>query len=133
MGLTEFLQDNVIEGMISKVKISKRLKDYEFEIKVMTADEYETIRKTAIDIKLGKEKEVNIDNKKFMEQIVIRNTIYPNFKNAEDIKKMEVSTPEQYLNKVLLVGEVNTLASKIMELSGIGEDFNDLVDEAKNE
>lgn len=64
--------------------------------------------------------------------IVINHTVEPNFKDAESIKKMGVMTPEDYLHKVLLPGEIDDLALKIQELSGFNKDFEELVDEAKN-
>lgn len=136
--LQEFLNANPVDNLTAEVLISDRFKDKEgnilkFKIKAMTNDEFEEIRKkaTKIDFKKGK-RNVDFDARKFNEQVVINHTIDPDFKNAESIKKVGCMSPEQYLNKVLLAGEIAELAEQIQILSGFEKDMSDLVEEAKN-
>jgi hypothetical protein len=104
-----------------------------FKIKAMTNDEFEEIRKAAASISTKKGKRsISFDTKRFNELVVINNTIDPNFKDAESIKKLGCITPEQYLNKVLLAGEIVELSQQIQTLSGFELEIDELVEEAKN-
>ncbi|MMZ67442.1 Phage XkdN-like protein [compost metagenome] len=81
---------------------------------------------------IKKGRKVEFDAHKFNLQMVINHTIEPNFKHAESIQKMGCSTPEEYVQRVLLAGEITTLATKIQELSGFDIEMPELVNEAKN-
>lgn len=48
------------------------------------------------------------------------------------LKKLNCSTAEQYLNKVMLAGEIERLAREIFVFSGFGQNINELIEEAKN-
>ncbi|WP_328802028.1 hypothetical protein T3H97_06360 [Paenibacillus sp. LX16] len=56
----------------------------------------------------------------------------PNFRDAESLKKLGCASVEEYVQKVLLAGEIATLSQKISSLSGFDIEMEDLVDEAKN-
>lgn len=136
--LQEFLNTNPVDNLTAEVPISNRFTDKDgkllkFKIKAMTNDEFEEIRKssTKVDMRKGK-RSVDFNSKKFNMQLVINHTIDPDFKNAESIKKVGCATPDQYLNKVLLSGEIAELAQQIQALSGFETDMEDLVEEAKN-
>lgn len=136
--LQEFLNTNPVDNLTAEVPISNRFTDKDgkllkFKIKAMTNDEFEEIRKssTKVDMRKGK-RSVDFNSKKFNQQLVINHTIDPDFKNAESIKKVGCATPDQYLNKVLLSGEIAELAQRIQDLSGFETDMEDLVEEAKN-
>lgn len=135
MSLQDFLNSNPVDGLTEEVVISSRFKDAEgnllkFKIKAMTGSEFEDIRKRSTTIlKKGK---VEFNAQRFNNTIVINNTMDPNFKDAESIKKLSCASPEEYLNKVLLPGEVAALTEHIQRLSGFDVDMEELVDEAKN-
>ena len=59
-------------------------------------------------------------------------TIEPNFKDADSIKKAGCQSPEQFLYKSLLAGEIAELAQQISALSGFDADMEEMVEEAKN-
>lgn len=126
--LSEFLCENIVDGVTDEVTISNRI-PFKFKITAMTNTQFNTYRKMATRIK---GKSATFDTAKLTEQIVINHTVEPNFRNAEDIKKVGATTPEQYLNKVLLAGEVATLSEKIQELSGFDIDLDEAIEEAKN-
>jgi hypothetical protein len=136
--LQEFLNVNPVDNVTADVAISDRFKDKDgnmlkFKIKAMTNDEFEEIRKAAASISTKKGKRsISFDTKRFNELVVINNTIDPNFKDAESIKKLGCITPEQYLNKVLLAGEIVELSQQIQTLSGFELEIDELVEEAKN-
>lgn len=134
MNLQEFLNANPIDDVTEEVVISPRFKDEQgnplkFTIKAMTEDEFEDIRKRSTQV--GKKK-VEFDSRKFNLHVAINNTINPDFKNADSIKKLGVSSPEEYVKRVLLAGELATLVQKISELSGFDVEMSELVEEAKN-
>lgn len=135
MSLQDFLNSNPIDGLIEEVVVSKRFVDADgnilkFKIKAMTAPEFEDIRKRSTVIQ--KKGKVEFNAQRFNNTSVINNTIEPNFKDADSIKKLGCATPEDYLNKVLLPGEIATLSDRIQRLSGFDTDMEELVEEAKN-
>lgn len=135
MNLQEFLNANPVDNLTEEVSVSPRFKDeagnpLKFVIKAMTNQEFEDIRKASTEIRKGRK--VEFDAQKFNLKMVINHTIIPNFKDAESIKKLGVRTPEEYVERVLLSGEVTTLANKIQALSGFDVSMEDLIDEAKN-
>ncbi|MFK4171051.1 XkdN-like protein [Paenibacillus lautus] len=135
MNLQDFLNANPVDNLTEEVAISPRFKDekgnpLKFTIRAMSPAEFEDIRKKSTQIKKGKK--VEFDNQLFNLSIAINHTVNPDFRNAESIKKLGLATPEDYVQKVLLAGELSTLVQKINELSGFDVGMNDLVDEVKN-
>jgi hypothetical protein len=63
---------------------------------------------------------------------VLNHTIEPNFKDADSIKKAGCQSPEQFLYRSLLAGEIAELAQQISALSGFDKDMEETVEEAKN-
>ncbi|MDU2591713.1 MAG: hypothetical protein E7C86_03750 [Paeniclostridium sordellii] len=132
--LMDFLVSNPIENLTEDIIISDRFKVREeilkFKIKAVSPDEFSELQKQCT--KVGKKGKVNFDSKMFNEQLVINYTVDPNFRDAESIKKAGCMTPEQFLNKVLLAGEVATLVEEISTLSGFDKDLDSLREDAKN-
>ncbi len=138
MNLQEFLNTNPVGGMTADVPVSPRFKDADgkpmlFTIRAMTQDEFEAHRKraTRINIERGAQK-VEFDSSKFTTSVIIEQTVMPNFKDAASIQALDCATPQQYLNKVLLAGEVSELYNQINTLSGFNININTLIDDAKN-
>ena len=133
--LMNFLIENSVEELTEEVPVGERFKDNEgnllkFKIKAVPSDEFATLQKQCtVTRKKGK---VEFDSKKFNEQIANNYTIDPNFRDAEAIKKLGVLTPEQFLNKTLLAGELTALVEAISKLSGFDQDIDELREEAKN-
>lgn len=129
MQLSEFLVKNPVNNLTKEVYVSDRFVDENgnklpFKIKAMSGDAYASYRKEALRItKNG----ADFDTKRFNELVVINHTIDPNFRDAEAIKAAGCVTPEQYMYRSLLAGEIDALAAKISELSG----FNVTIEEAK--
>lgn len=133
--LQDFLNANLVDGITDEVVISDRFKDgngklLKFKIKAMTNREFDDIRKRCTEIKKGRKVEFNAQ--KFNIAVITENTLNPDFKDAASIQKVGCATPEDYLNKVLLAGEIATLANEIQKLSGFDVEMEDLVEEAKN-
>lgn len=126
----EFLMETPISGVTEKVKISSRRlkdKDFEFTIRPITAGEYSAFEEQAIN-----KKRQTLDTEKLLKSIVLAGVIEPNFKDAESIKKMGVRSPMEFLDIVLTAGEMAMLRDKIFELSDLGRDINQDIEEAKN-
>lgn len=129
MQLSEFLVKNPVNNLTKEVYVSDRFVDENgnklpFKIKAMSGDAYASYRKEALRItKSG----ADFDTKRFNELVVINHTIDPNFRDAEAINAAGCVTPEQYMYRSLLAGEIDALAAKISELSG----FNVTIEEAK--
>lgn len=135
MSLQDFLNANPIDNLIEDVVVSPRFKDgggklLKFKIKAMTNQEFDDIRKSCTVVKKGRK--VEFDAQRFNLKMVINHTVSPDFKHAESIQQLGCSTPEDYVQRVLLAGEVTTLAGKIQELSGFDVAMEELVEEAKN-
>lgn len=128
--LLEFLVDNPIDNLTEEVIVSQRLSKFPFKIKAMNGPEFAEYQKMAT--KIGKRNKIEFNQQLFNELVILNNTIEPNFKEAEMIKKAGCNTPEQFLYTRLLAGEIAELAKKISALSGFETEFNELVDEAKN-
>jgi len=101
-----------------------------FKIKAMTNQTFDDLRRRYT--RIGKGRKIDFDSAGFNNAVVIEHTIDPNFKDAASIQKLGCRTPEEYLNRVLLPGEIATLAQKISELSGFDVEMEELVEEAKN-
>lgn len=135
MTLQDFLNAHPVDNLTEEVVISDRFKDADgnllkFKIKAMTNPEFDELRKRSTEIK--KNRKIEFDVSKFNCGVVINHTLEPSFKDAESIKKLGCATPEEYLNKVLLAGEIATLAEHIQRISGFTTEMSELVDEAKN-
>lgn len=138
MNLQEFLNKNSTIDIKCEVAISNRLKNpetgelYKFQIRALTDREWENARSEATTLPKKSKERSKFNQSLFNEKVVISATVYPNFKDSESISATGCITPEQYLHKVLLPGEIAELAVKISEISGFTEDLDDLTDEAKN-
>lgn len=134
MKLSEFLIKNPVNNLTKEVYVSSRFVDEQgnkipFKIKAMSGEAYASYRKQALSItKNG----VEFDTKKFNELIVINQTVDPNFREADAIKAAGCVTPEQYMYRSLLAGEIDALAAKISELSGFNVTIEEARDSVKN-
>lgn len=138
MNLQEYLNQNNVVGLKRKVAISKRLVNpdtgelYEFEIRALSPKEHENARKMATTMPKRKSERVQFDNTIFYDQVILAGCIEPNFKDANSIAELNCVSPEDYLHKVLLPGEIVNLSDEIVKFSGFDEDVEELVEEAKN-
>ena len=128
--LLEFLADNPVDNITEDVVISQRLAKYPFKIRAMTGDEFTEYQKMATTF--GRHKKASFDSKLFNEQVIINHTVEPNFKDAATLKKAGCTTPQQFINKCLLAGEISELTKRISALSGFDTEINEVVSEAKN-
>lgn len=120
MTVQEFLNINRVDNIYSEVSVSRRIcnekgEPYLFKIKALTSEEFQGAKNRAAK---GKG-----DLNSFKAAVVIGGCKEPNFKDAESIRVLGVNTPEEYLRRVLLTGEISCLAGEILKLSGFGDGF----------
>lgn len=132
--LQDFLNANPVDDLTEEVVVSDRFKDRDgnvlkFKIKVMTNAKFNELRRRATK---QKGRKIEFDPNAFQLGIVIEHTLEPDFKNDESLKKLGCTTPDQYVEKVLLPGEIVELASQIQKLSGFDVEMEELVEEVKN-
>lgn len=133
--LQEILNLNIVDNIAHYVEVSNRLKDengqnLKFKIKPILFDDLNRLKKKATY--LNKNGQPVIDEAKLNTYCIIESTIEPCFKDLKSMQQLKVNTPEQYLNKVLLAGEIDRLIKEILTISGFVENIQDLVDDIKN-
>jgi Phage XkdN-like protein. len=132
ISLTQFLIENPVDDVSREIYLSKRFKEagHKFKIKAMTGSQFSAYQKEATAI--AKKKNINFDTGLFHKKIILNHCIEPNFKDSELVKQAGCITPEQFLDKVLLAGEIVDLADEISALSGFGSDTSEVDEDAKN-
>ena len=128
--LTQFLIENPVDNLTTEIIVSSRLAKFPFTIKAMTGPEFSEYQKLAT--RIGKHKKVEFNSKTFQELVVLNHTVEPNFRDADSIKKAGCTTPEQFLYKSLLAGEIAEIAQQVSNLSGFDKDAEETIEEAKN-
>ncbi len=133
--LQEILNLNIVDNITHYVEISNRLKDengnnLKFKIKPILFEDLNRLKRKATFI--DKNGQAIIDEGKLNALCIIEATLDPNFKDIKSLEKLNISTPEQYLNKVLLAGEIERLIKEILSISGFMQDIDELVCDIKN-
>ena len=133
--LQEILNLNVVDNITHYVEISNRLKDdngdnIKFKIKPILFEDLNRLKRKASFI--DKNGQAIIDEGKLNTLCIIESTLEPSFKDIKSMEKLKVNTPEQYLNKVLLAGEIEMLIKEILKISGFLESVDELVCDIKN-
>lgn len=133
--LQEILNLNIVDNINSYVEISNRLKDengenLKFKIRPILFEELNNLKKKATIF--DNDKKAIIDECKLNMLCIIEATIEPNFKDIKSMEKIGVFTPEQYINKVLLAGEIDKLINEILKISGFLVDIQEMVADIKN-
>ncbi len=133
MSLKAFL--NPILPTNEKLVVSKRFveegKPVEWEIKPILQEENDLLMKrhTKKDRKTQNE---TFDRQGYINELTASAVVYPDLKNSELQKAYGVLGEVELLKKMLLVGEYATLIGVVQRLSGLDNDVNELVEEAKN-
>lgn len=133
--LQEILNLNVVDNITHYVEISNRLKDkngdnLKFKIKPILFEDLNRLKRKSTFV--DKNGQAIIDEGKLNTLCIIEATLEPSFKDIKSMEMLNVSTPEQYLNKVLLSGEIERLIKEILTISGFIESIDELVCDIKN-
>lgn len=138
--LSFFLAGNVEKRENKKVVISDRFKDdkgkpIEWEIRSISAEEDETIRKACmrkIPV-VGKKNQYtqDFDANAYLAKLAAKAVVFPNLNDAELQTSYGVMGAEHLIKSMLYKDEFDKLTEYLVE-STETEDVNDLVEEAKN-
>jgi hypothetical protein len=82
--------------------------------------------------KRNKKGEETFDRAEYIAAMTAQAVIFPDLKNAELQGKHNVVGETALLQKMLFAGEFATLANEVQKISGLDEDINEDIEEAKN-
>ena len=131
--LSAFLHPEQAEN--KEVLVSERFKEngkpVPFVIRPITQDENGELLKKyrKVDKKTGNE---TFNRVAYNHALTALAVVEPDLNNAELQKAWGVLGPEKLLTKMLYVGEFANLLEAVQELSGLDQDINDDIEEAKN-
>lgn len=125
---------NPIQVENKDVIISKRFVESDevvpFTIKPITQEDNKLlIKKHTKKDKKGNE---TFDKAEYVQSLTASAVVFPDLTNAELQKAYGVLGESALLQKMLYVGEYAELAQAVQELSGLTEDINESIEEAKN-
>ena len=131
-----FLLDNV-ESPIEKKKVHFDRFSVDWEIRSLTAEETNTLRKEATRPVLNRQThqtELQTDEDKFTGLMLTKAVVFPDLDNAKLQESYSCpGDPAKLLRTMLKVGEYQRLQQAVLDLSGLNEDNpDDLKDTAKN-
>ncbi|WP_425447626.1 phage tail assembly chaperone [Dethiothermospora halolimnae] len=137
--LSFFMKGKANEAMTREVIISKRYTDENGNpipvlLKPTTTEKVERFQKecTVIKGKGNGAKEV-VDNIRFAGKLAIECCVYPDFKDKELLKSYECVDPIDLIKKIFsLPGEYAELMNQVLSINGFDEDYEKLVEDAKN-
>jgi len=135
MNLQEFLNANRVDNITKEIIVSERFKDengnlLKFKIKPISQKELGILKNKHTSY--SKKGKLIVDSSALTVDLIINCTVEPDFKDSRSINDLGVVTSEQYIDKVLLAGEITTLEQAIMKISGFGQDMSELIEQAKN-
>lgn len=126
--LEMFLNLPDVDNIEEEIFVSQRLG--KFKVKAMSADEHGEYQRRCKS-KINK-KGMDFDTAKFQLLIVAGQTTYPNFNDADLLKKTGCTTAVDFIKRKLKAGEIAELAQQICRISGFDGDINEDIEEAKN-
>lgn len=128
-------QENV-KFAVSKSFIGSDGKPIEWELRPVTADEDEAIRRAATrKVKVaGRSNQYTseMDANTYLAKLTATSVVFPDLKNAELQNSYKVMGEEALLKAMLTGGEFIALSGKVAEINGFDNDINEAVEEAKN-
>lgn len=133
MNLQAFL--NPVKPENKKIVVSKRFiqdgKPVEWEIKPITQEENNVLMKKYT--KKDKKTQQEVFNRTdYVAALTASAVVFPDLENADLQSGYGVMGAGNLLQKMLLVGEYGLLVQEVQELSGLDEDINEDIEEAKN-
>lgn len=131
----DFLPQNVASPVVEEEIHFKRFKS-PFIVKSLTADETDKIRKEATRTSFDRRTRQKIsqtDQNKFNDLLLAASVVQPDL-HDEKLQKAygAIGEPAQVLKSMLNMGEYNAIAEKVMDISDLDEDSDNLIAQAKN-
>ena len=130
--LVSFLSQTPVTELEYEITIPGRLSKFKFKVKPMDGKQHSRYQQLSTTTMPGRNRNVKFNNGKFNELVLVNNVVYPNFKDASLLASKGVNTPEEYINKFLLAGEIDALVNEICKLSGFTVTDTELEEEVKN-
>lgn len=135
-----FMKGKAKQVIEEEVIVSKRYLDENgapvpFVVRAIDTKRIEELQDecTKIIMKKGKKIGEEMDWKRFANRLAVESTVYPNFKDQELLNSYGLVDPCDLIKEILNVGgEYVELISAVQRVNGFDEDFEDLVEEAKN-
>ena len=131
--LNAFLNPTVVENkdVIVSTRFVEKGGVVPFKIRPITQEENSIlIKKFNKKDKKGVE---TFDRTGYVQELTASAVVFPDLNNAELQKAYGVLGASKLLQKMLFVGEYAVLAQEVQALSGLDEDINEDIEEAKNE
>lgn len=110
-------------------------KPIEWELRVVTADEDEEIRRASTKkVKTGRSGVYTqeLDTNTYLSKLTAASVVYPDLKDKELQDSYKVMGEAALLKAMLNAGEYVRLSGKVAEINGFNESVEELVEEAKN-
>lgn len=103
-----------------------------FTVKALTGEDIDKIREQATyPTKNGRKTELKVNEEEVSRLLIVEATVEPNFNDAKLLKHFGAKDGGDCVQKSLLAGEIATLQTKVLELSGFMDD-EDEVEDVKN-
>ena len=130
------VKDETVKYVASKRFVDSKKKPVEWELKSISSDLDEALRKDCtkkVPIP-GKRGQYNqeTDTDKYIGKLCVACTVYPDLNNAELQDSYGVKGAEALIKTMLKPGEYTEYKAKVMEVNGYDMSMEELVDEAKN-
>lgn len=138
MSFEAFMKQNALQKENEKVVISDRFKNADgsnapWTIRPLSSEEYNKLRSECLSIEgKGRKAVQKFDQQKYFVKLAVASVVEPDLHNKELQDSYGVMGAESLINKMLYAGELDNLTGAIQEASGVGKDFNEIVEEAKN-
>lgn len=141
MSLSAFFAQNALQVENIKYVASKRFLDekkkpMKWEIKSITSQEDEELRKQCTKrVPVSSKRNqftMETDYNLYLGKLASKCTVYPNLNDAELQNSYGVMGADTLLKTMLTAGEYADYLTKIQEINGFDTSFEDMVDEAKN-
>lgn len=100
-------------------------------IRPLTAKEYNEIEEASVSV--SKKGQASLRTERLTELILTTAVVEPKFSDVEWLKQIGAHTAGDAISKAFKAGEVARIRQKIMEVSGLLADMDELVDEVKND
>lgn len=130
------IKEETVKYVASKRFVDKKKNPVPWELRAITSEQDEAIRKECtkrVPIH-GKRGQYNneTDTDKYLAKVCVASTVYPNLNDAELQDSYGVKSGDALLKAMLKPGEYTEYKAKVMEINGFDMSMEELVDEAKN-
>lgn len=130
------IKEENVKVVASKRFVGENGKPVEWEIRALTGEEDEVIRKKctrSVPVPGKRGQYTNeTDINRYLGELAAACTVYPNLNDATLQKAYGVLGADSLLKTMLKAGEYAEYLEKVQKISGYDQTMEDLVDEAKN-